>query len=484
MSFFKIGLGAARISELYRLLAHQVYWQSGCLYYLTISNKRASTRISNKKVVTHKLPADISRYLLIYDTIGMLVRQGREQFIFKVDEESKTTTNTITYKNKEFYNVFKELFDIEENCSGLVMRHLYTSICNYCFPNNNHNNNYSTIENITTQDTIAEMSGHSAETHNMFYSSKADKEWFFDKYHLSLGTSIASSTINESKLFNHLDKATLLNAIKIIYGTSASYFNELQSDMIYDSSNNYTSHTFCGIGCGGGKSLSWIIPTLSRVIIGMKTKMNIVVLPYCFLVMHHYSSCIDMINTTRSFSIESLIGTDISDCILPNILRDKANLPSILFISIEAIVRLIKYHWEYLLELAEESRIHKFYIDECHTILSEIQFRTKYNELKRLVAIGVPTMTLSGSFPKPLINDYMKYMFGPECTMKHNSYITENIYGEKQLKLVVRQTKSYLDDCVQSVNLFLQKYSNYNIHIIVSTIDEGMFLILKFNTNT
>ena len=63
-----IGLGAAQISELYRLLVHQVYWQSGCLYYLTVSNKRASTRINDKKVVTHKLPADISCYLLIYDT--------------------------------------------------------------------------------------------------------------------------------------------------------------------------------------------------------------------------------------------------------------------------------------------------------------------------------------------------------------------------------------------------------------------------------
>ena len=465
-----LGLGSTRIAEIYRLQQHQVYWKAGNLYYLSISNKRGSIKSKQQKITTHKLPSEISRFLLIYDTIGMSLCKGREEFVFDVSSQEKIGLGN--YKNKYLYSLFAELFEMEEKCGCLVMRHLYTCICNYIFPNND---NVDTCI-VSTTEMIAEMSGHSAQTHELYYSSTMDKETFFNTYHQAIGSSITSASNQITKPFGIVDEEDLLNTLKVIYGTSASYFDRLQKEMIYDSTNNVSSHSFCGLSCGGGKSLSWIIPTLNRIFNGNATKISIVILPYCFLVKHHFISCQDIMMNTHNFHIDSLIGSEINDNILPNILRDKAALPSILFLSLEAIALLIKHHWEYIEELAEESLVHKIYIDECHTLLSELNFRNKYAQLTKLVSIGLPIMTLSGSFPKVFIDSYMEYFFGSRYISQCKSMVSENIFGQKLVSLGVKHSDTYLKDTCQHVIEFIINHNGFNAHVIVSTVNEGNYV--------
>ena len=180
------------MTEIHCLYLHQIYWMDGHFYYKTISNKRPSSKMTNKHAVTHKLPAEISRYLLIYDIIGMKYIKGRDKFVFSTNKNENNM-------NQEFFDVFADLFKLSSTCTCLVMRHLYTSICNYIFPNNA----YSESSILSTIGCIAEMSGHSAETHEQHYSSSINKENFFNKYHRSIGSflSMENNEINKGYYF-------------------------------------------------------------------------------------------------------------------------------------------------------------------------------------------------------------------------------------------------------------------------------------------
>ena len=277
-----LGLGLARVSELFKIQQHQMYWKGGSFYYITISNKRRSSKTNNKTTVTHKVPSSISRYLLLYDRIGMEISKGREQFLFSYHSDDIDGN----YKNDSFYNQFSSIFELPSNCCCLVMRHLYTSICNYVFPNNNNNINNSIVSTVGQ---VAEMSGHSLETHEQYYSSLIDKESLYDKHHQSIGAEV----ILENKSTRPLELASkmdVLHCLRVLMGMNLKFFSALQKNMIMDSCNNVLKHTFCLIGCGGGKSMSWVIPSLRQHISQSKLKLSIIVMPYCFLLDHHVSS--------------------------------------------------------------------------------------------------------------------------------------------------------------------------------------------------
>ena len=412
------------MTEIQSLYLHQMYWMDGHFYYKSISNKRASSKWTQKNSVTHKLPAEISRYFLLYDYIGTKFMKGRDFFVFNTNKHENNMNN-------EFFNIFADIFKLSSTCSCLVMRHLYTSICNYIFPNN-----ASTESSIlSTIGCIAEMSGHSADTHDLHYSSSISKEAFFKKYHRSIGSCISMERNEIKKGFNFVKESEMVQTLQITCGLNAHFLSDLQKHMIMDSVNNVTHHTFCGIGCGGGKSMAWILSAFTRCINGSKPKMHIVILPYCFLLQHHYSSCKTLLGIHQKLDIEFLQGCDIHDNVLPNILRDKKSLPTILFLSLEGISALIKHHCCFMEELVSCELIHKIYIDECHTILSETNFRKSYACFTKLSVLKIPIMNLSGSFPKHFINGYLDYMHGSMKTDSYNYFIHDNIFGQPLLKI-------------------------------------------------
>ena len=467
-----LGLGATRIAEICRLQQHQIYWKNDSFYYITCSHKRPSCKSDSRKIVTHKLPPEISRYLLLYDYIGMSYYPGRDEFLFPrciIDSTAETTYGN----NQHFYGIFSSFFEFEMNCNGLVMRHLYTSICNYIFPSDKNIQNAS----ATTVGIIAEMSGHSIETHDLYYSSCIDKEGFFDKYHSSLGATI-SNNANLFAPFKIASDSDILNCLKVLYGTNATFFNNLQQQMVTDSINNCLSHTFCGIGCGGGKSLCWLLPTIDRIMKNTSPKMVLVVIPYCFLVQHHYHKSLQVTSITKSFGVEMLTGAMVSESVLPNVFRDLASLPSILYLSLEAFVKVVKYHFAFIEIMISKSLIHKVFIDECHTVLSELHFREKYYEIGKISAIGLPIMACSGSYPRGLIDDFTHFVFGSPRYIKYNCLIDESLFGTKLPKLEVSISDDYLKETCKFVRAFLKQFSNYHVHVIVSTKDEGRFIYL------
>lgn len=467
ISLHGIGLGATRISELFRLQQHQIYWKGGNFYYLTISNKRKSSNTNNKRTITHKLPAGISRFLLLYDYVGREFACGREHFLF---EKGKTSIES-GYDNKEIYSQFADIFELGTKCSCLVMRHLYTSICNFLFPGIPINFDRGIV---TTAGNVAEMSGHSSETHEQYYSSSFSKEGFFNKYHYNLGAEVIFDQEHSTPL-GLATESDVLHCLKVLFGLQAQFLSKLQQQMVLDACNNLSKHTFCSIGCGGGKSLSWVIPTIRNLLKQVSIKMSLVVVPYCFLLEHHVSSCRDLIGTCRrNIEIGALKGSDIDDNILPNILRDKESLPAILFVSLEAIRKLVEYHHLYLTELGNENYLQKIYIDESHTILLEINFRPSYEALSKLATLNVPIALFSGTFQRSFVNMFLKYLFGAENNRMYNFIVDDSIFGDTLMRIEHSSSDDYLSKCCAETKKYVTTYKSMNVHIIVSTKDEGV----------
>jgi len=471
-----LGLGSTRVSELFRIKPHQVFWQAGSIFYLSVSNKRGSSNMSKKKTVTHKLPPSISRYMLLYDYIGMQFSRGRDLFLFQANgEEIKSG-----YDNKEFYNDFSSIFQLGSNCTGLIMRHLYTSICNYIFPGDNNNFDKSIVSTVGS---IAEMSGHSAETHEQFYSSSVNRESFFIKYHQALGEDITV----EDDVRSQLPLATsseVLHCLRVLTNVHAGFLSKMQQDMVLDACNNTGKHSFCSIGCGGGKSMAWIIPTIREHLKGLRPKMRIVILPYCFLIDHHMNSTKSLFGQCNCIDVEYLKGKDVQDNVVPNILRDKDSLPSILFLSLEATTLLLQHHLTHLEDLAKLELCQKIYIDECHTIFSEMNFRSKYLILGRLAVLNIPIICFSGSIQTHFIKDLLSFLFSVKEIGTYNLYIDKDIFGKKLMKIQHNASSDYINRSCKSIISFIDGNRDSNVHIISSTVGEGKALFQKLRDHS
>ena len=463
------GLGATRVSEIFRIKLHQMCWKGGSFYYKTTSNKRRSSKAGSKKSVDHKLPRCLSRYLVLYDWIGREFSKGRDEFIFSSDDRNEMTVSN--YNNQYFYTEFSSIFEIQSEIPCLVMRHLYTSICNHLFPSSTDHlegNMVSAIEDI------AEMSGHTTETHDRYYSSSICKESQFDKYHCALGAHILLDSTENTQPLKIATESDCLHYLKLLFGAKSNFFSKNQSRMVMNACNNIIKHTFCSIGCGGGKSLSWIIPALRMRKEEMHhAKMCIVVIPYCFLLDHHVNSTNRILGQCSRVNVKSLKGKEIYDNVLPNIIRHKNSLPSILFLSLEAVEKLIEKHFYYLEGLQRENHISKIYIDECHTILSELRFRSSYRCLSKLAKLGTPMVLFSGSFQKFFIKDFMSYMFGSDDCNAYDFIVDDQIFGQELMTMKHISSDNYMVECCNDVQQFMKDHVGRSIHIIVATKDEG-----------
>lgn len=465
-----LGLGSTRITELFRLKHSQVYWKNDSFYYLSISHKRANVNISDKKVVTHKLPPSISRYILLYDCIGREFCKGRDAFLFNGNEGNLDPN----YDNKKFFSEFARMLELNANCSCLVMRHLYTGICNYLFPGNNNNFDRNIVSTVGC---IAEMSGHSVETHEQYYSSAIDKETFFEKYHQGLGEDVLFETDSLARQLipSLVTEEEALHVLKMMLGVNARFLSELQKQLILDSCNNMYKHTFCTIGCGGGKSMSWMVPPMRQSLRGVRPRLSLVIVPYCFLIDHHMSSAMGLVGQRTSITIECLKGKDVDDNIRPNVLRDKHSLPSILFLSLEATKLLVDYHFDFLEELGNENLFYKIFIDECHTLLSELSFRSNYHALGKLAGLNIPTVLFSGSFQRRFVKDYLKFMFGSDDLKLYNLFIDKKILGGKLVRIEHKSSSRYIGESCNSIIEYISRFKDSSVHVIVATLDEGEY---------
>ena len=146
-------------------------------------------------------------------------------------------------------------------------------------------------------------------------------------------------------------------------------------------------------------------------------------------------------------------------------------LPTILFVSLEAISSLVTYHFGYLEELVAGDHIFKIYIDECHTSLSELNFRQNYRHLRQLSGLRLPMVLFSGSFQTSFVKQFLYYMFGEEDESHYNCFSDNELIGKPLVRLRHVPSDSYWKDCCNYVRQRLDKLPRYHIHIIVSTKD-------------
>lgn len=461
------GVGAPRVSEIFRIELHQLEWRVGCLYFLTVSNKRRSANLSNKITSTHKAPPSLSRYLLLYDFIGREYSKGREQFLFSPNSNNLECN----YDNQYFYREFSNIFELSTPCSGLIMRHFYTSICNYLFPDRKSNN--FDKDNVSTVDFMAELSGHTATVHELFYSSSLNIELLYERYHHALGEPLVLDTDNSILPLGLATEEEVLHTLRVILGVNTHFFSEIQKVMLMDACNNVTKHTFCSLGCGGGKSMAWLVPVVRCSLARKRSPMIIVVMPYCFLLEHHVSSSSGLVGQCSNVRIASLKGKDVDENVVPNILRNKDSLPSILFVSLEALKKLIDYYFNLLKEFGSQGLLQKIFIDECHTILSELNFRNNYHALAKLVGLNIPIMLFSGSFQQRFVKDFLSYLLGSDEMSMFNIIIDKELFGPKLVRLEHRFSSDYIEIACRSVIDYVRRNAENNVHVIVATLDEG-----------
>ena len=481
------GLGAPRLNEIFRIKSHQTKYANRWFYYSTYTRKRATVSSTNVKAIEHKIPSELSKAMLLYDRLMCILKRDRELFVSfskNVGENQKYDEATVQESNMVRYQ-FQSIFQMRNHkVDSLTMRHFYISLNDYIFSTDASLMSSS----IIIDENLASMSGHSISTHEKFYSTefKNNVEENYNTYHSAIGAknhvrSIASE--GASKLPKRLDNSTLLSALQHLFNNNnARFFNNLQKEMLEDATNNFTKHTFAILGCGSGKSLiTWKIPFIARKIDRVPSGTVIVVLPYCFLMDFHIQDTNVRMNLLGNYNSVGLKGCDIKREQLPTFLDDKSSSVKmdIIFLSIEALNNLFEYHLPLLRKWIDQNHVSKIIVDEIHVLLTEINFRSSFDVIRKIGTLQTPTIYLSGTIPKRFIRSLGNYFIsndkGDSCNDfldEHNTLIDTNILGNKYVKIeVTKVKKSYLSVCCNYIRERVRDCSGA-IHIICSTTNE------------
>jgi hypothetical protein len=177
---------------------------------------------------------------------------------------------------------------------------------------------------------------------------------------------------------------------------------------------------FYGLPCGEGKSLSWLVPTVISSVSGARRSMRIVVLPYNFLVGHMVQDTINKVgrrllrpNDAASVTRSTYNRRGALDFLSVRSPFDD-NLPSLVFIALDAFALLLKEHSGPLKLMGKLGLIAAYYIDEIQQAVMESSFRDSYACLKDLARYGRPIFLLSGSLPLPMATNMMTFLGIPD----------------------------------------------------------------------
>lgn len=200
----------------------------------------------------------------------------------------------------------------------------------------------------------------------------------------------------------------LMSALHIFFGPSAAYTSVDQQELVEFSAGARTGHGHADLPCGSGKSMAWTLPVAARLLSG-RIGCTIVVSPYKFLSSFHKEATCQFLEGTTDAWIVALNGSDFRGTSLPDELSVDGIVPDILFLSIDALAAFVERQRPRLARLCREGSIHRFVLDEIHTILVE-GFRPVYETLAQLPSFGVPILTMSGSLPIQFRHTVLKYI--------------------------------------------------------------------------
>lgn len=391
---FGLGVGAVRHEEVVRLTVRSVQWHNSYLYFWTESLKQGSLRGDKKpRLIEHRLSLSLSRIFLLlrfcFVSAGCVV--GDEL----IPQLGGATMLTLV----------RDIFDFDSNPLMLNLRHFFTSVGNILLPENNIHGHDGTLVSNTS---LTEKSGHTQGTGRRAYGTYLENsdEFIYDLYHKSLGEVIVEAP---NIVFTPYSDAVLHSALKELLGPHAEYRSRQQKVMIDIAVNSITRHSYVGIPCGHGKSLSWFVPTMASYLAGRHVGLRIVILPYKFLLGHMVHQARSMFGLLADrLRVEFIDSSDMEEQTLLPILQGD-NIPSILFINLDGASTLLRLHMTRLQKLANTSTLKRVYVDEFQQLISEFGFRSAYQSLLELGRIGCPVMCLSGSMPLSVAMSLMSY---------------------------------------------------------------------------
>jgi superfamily II DNA helicase RecQ len=455
LSFHGLGCGSLRKEELSRILDHQVSFRNGGFYYYSHTCKTPHVYTAKGKLIEHKLPGIMGRVSLLYRVILQHhIPEFKQNFIW-------------FRPNRKYWMVdlVKEIFDLSTTPTALQVRHLWTGITNAVFPSGEGTHLVATEE-------VANMSGHSSKTHDMFYGSNIEggaRELLYTKFHVAMGDVDTENTSKSMQLYR-LSEGHLKTSLQTVLGTNVQFKSVEQRDMVLSSANSSFRHCAVSTGCGSGKSMSWLVPTYCRLLNGLPTGVSFVVLPYKFLVEYLFISAKSLFGC-KSDAIVKMENNIMQELPPPLLTGDHSSMPSLIFLSIDAMSLLVKYHFGLLENLAKQSFIRKIFIDEVHSILGETLFRPVYDCLPKLTQLCVPIMTLSGTIPIKLSGCLHRYLgLSQDNQMTDIDQVTG---GDPIGNGFVFHCKQVVFPPVSSVNLItrLLEQTSYSIHVICATRD-------------
>ena len=467
LAFHGTGLGSMRYTEISRSLFSDVRWHGGCVYYYSHSEKAFSVHHKGKNLIEHKLCTTLSRAYMVFRVLCELRHESLGCLV-------------PVRNNRAFYmgDAVATIFGFEDRPDCTQIRHLWTSVSNVLFPQVDE----TAIHNQHTTQMVAEQSGHSYWTHRDHYGSLSGntKEELFMIYHKALGEKLVQK---ETVIAKGLSDEQILLTLRKLFGPAANYTCDQQRDMLHYTCSEYERHGHFGLPCGGGKSMSWILPTTGVRLYGTKQQTTLVIVPYKFLAGYHDES---MISTAKQTKVDvrsvTLTASDFSLGELPDVISDMKNLPDVVFMSLDAIWVLERNHSFILKEWVTAGKLGRIIVDEIHTIYSEIGFRTRLECLPRLAKYEVPIMTLSGSLPRRFLPPLMKYLALSkgtldDMTISHSDRVLGSFPSGFRFSVVVDVAIRYkFKDFIQStMNSFTRL--GHGIHVIVASKQLGMDVV-------
>ena len=448
LTFHGFGGGSTRQEELKGLTPFNVNFHRGTFYCETESLKRCTfkSKPSGKKT-EHKLPRASTRVYLLCQLLS---------------EDNSLLLPTWPNRQHFMTDAVAEACDFSERPDATQVRHMWTSVSNYVFPD-------GVNPMITATEEAAEQSGHAAATHAGKCSSKlvGGMERLYRMHHTALGGVDTSNHANSK-----LTADDLSAALTVLFGRNGKFTSPMQWDIVLNSATVRDKHSHFGLPCGAGKSMAWILPIAAAAISGKKLGAMMVVVPHNFLVCHLEHSAKELLERRFDVSIVSVTTADCSSRTLPEALAEDDHLPDLAFFGVDAIAALLNNHNASMLRWTDQSMIHKLFIDEIHTLFSEI-FRPACDYLPELATFGFPIATASATVAGHHVRAVSKYLNltdgDRKCEDDVDSFHDANLVGSfpPGFTIQCRQGSNFLQKTVERANAVLpQQQPKLALHII------------------
>ena len=486
MSFHGFGGGSARLNELRDPTMFNCLFTNNTVYY-TLSTLKGfnSTSRRTSKEIERKLPPVISRYFLLFRS---LIQSNASLF---TSHDSDNTRNLIfpTRINRSAIqpsHIIRDLFSLSAIPNMIQVRHFWAGVSNFVTSGHHQLHNF-----LSSNSMGASKMGHSALTHSTAYSSQqvGSEEAHFNAYHFAIG----DTSYQISKFLMRLSLSDLRNAVRLRFPNLVSpsnghdhYLSVQQKELVefgYSAEfNNKPQHCIALLAPGEGKSESYIIPTIARNLANHKSKTIIHISPFRFLAGYQFamaSAALEKLSLQSTICVFS--GQHItSDGALPEELREKDSLPSLLFLNLDAVNNLFKYFSEVFKSWVDV--VDKIVIDEVHTILSEMSFRDKYRVYSELPSLGIPIVVMSGSLPIFAVNRFAKQL---GLSRTHDLSDVKLILGShivggfpRGFEIKVSITSRYTYVAAHFVKTKLESGSGLAaVHVVVAEKKDGTFLL-------